>query len=402
MFEGVEDFFNHCIIRELQTYYELEFSKDMFPAMPYYTDARTVLAKNGYLLKLQEDGFELVKGGVSVCTYTLGIFSACFLNQWIADSGIEGVSGFPVGFSIVGAKTKQGALARFSNATRALAESLLMTPAQADSKVAALFVSDDISQEREADLYVFKEAKLLSKNDFVEEDEDGRCHVAISEPGKNIPFYHAIDMRRKGKAPDVLPAAWTKAIRDEGLSSKYVNGVLYVANTQGAAFGLPPAPAHLGLEKLELTLEDWEDVPFVPTCANKLKIAPENPSPNTTNATYVGTEEGTQAIALVQQFMDFPTQATHELLVTAAAVQNTFLIANKNPAYKMGTNKFAQTSVLRNKFLGEERKASFAAYAAEIRAVASPKTDMGFLVLAMRMKGLVRAHEDLMYISPQL
>lgn len=400
MIEEIETFFNHCIVRELKNHYQVEFNNNMFPTLAYYTDASTVLVKNGFQLESSMSGFTLKKGCTTMGTFSLGVFSACFLNKWIEDSGIDGISGFPVGFSKTEAKTRQGALARMSEAFNTHAAELGMTPAQADFKAVEKFLSMEVTNQGKEGLFIFPEAEVLSKDDFVDEDEEGRVKVVFADED-DVPFYFAINMKKRGKIPAKLPGPWMAAIDREGLSHNYAEGVLYVSNTVGAAMGLPPAPAHLGVAKLELTLEDWDATEITPKAQSPVSILSSQVQALDTPARGLDDTdcETKEALALAQQFLDSPGRATYNLMMQSASVSNTFLRYNKKPEYKMGSNKNMQTSAIRENMLGITRAKTFADYARLVLNVAAPKTTMGVMVLLMRLNGLLRGEEEVYFAT---
>jgi hypothetical protein len=86
----------------------------MFANVPCYIDLRTVFRRNGYSVSDVESTFIVKKGNEKIATYDMGLFGAPWINLWAQDSGIEGVSGLPIGFSKADPKSRQGKLAEFS------------------------------------------------------------------------------------------------------------------------------------------------------------------------------------------------------------------------------------------------------------------------------------------------
>lgn len=405
MTESYPDFVDACILKELSSKFELQFSDEtMFANIPFYLDLRTVFRRNGYSVHENGTSFVVKKGNEVVARYDMGLFGAPWINLWAQDSGIRGVSGFPIGFSRADARSKQGKLAEFSPRLIEEQRVLDITAAQSDCKAIELFASDEIRKQEVdgegalmiepfANLYKLGGIQVLGKFEFIEEDEDGGPNTIqfyeVDEDGASIeaPFYYAIDMRRRNKVVRNIPANWFKVIRELALSYNYdsTTGVLYVSNTIGASYGFPPTAKHLQLGSLSLTIEDWD--------------SPTDPPPgdhpgDTSNQQHQDIRDGATWVDLVNQFMHSPSRATYQQFERADSVKAAFEDMNKQVEYKMGTNNRTQTGELRRMMLGQERSKTYEEYAKMVRDHVTPKGPDYFLIILFRLKGLVRNTAD--------
>ena len=361
----------------------------MFANVVYYSDCRTVLRRNGYSLQEHGSAFTIKKGVTPVGTYDLGPFSAPFMNSWMAQSGIEGVQGFPVGFNKSDAKRKQGSLSKVSDKFIAEIEAREITPAQADCDAIRIFNSNEVVAVEDgfAGLYIVP-IEACPKDDFMED----QAIVFTDTPDE--PFYVAINMRRRKKVVADLPGNWAEALRTQGMSYNYdgTKGVLYVCNTKGASYGFPPTAEHLGLDELDLEIEDWESSPV----NNAALQAPANNGAGgaQNTAPLANMDNNADWIALVRQFIQVPDSYTYTALVSSDAALAAFDEMNKEPVYKMGSNKNKQTGTLRLAMLGEAKKKTYLEYARLVEETASPKSDDFLLVLMFRMRGLIRQGTD--------
>jgi len=111
------------------------------------------------------------------------------------------------------------------------------------------FIDGQATVEPYGQLFELRGTPLSRRSEFASE-MDGVYSITFA--GCVAPFYYAIDMRRRGKVPKDMPPAWMVAVLNGALSFSYnaVEGVLYVSNTLGASYGLPPTARHLQLKKL--------------------------------------------------------------------------------------------------------------------------------------------------------
>jgi hypothetical protein len=403
MTESLTDFVDSCILQELSTKFVLNFTDDkMFANVVYYSDCRSILRRNGYTLREHGTAFTITKGDEFRATFDLGLFSANFVNSWVADSGIKGVQGFPVGFNKSDAKGKQGGLSRMSVKFMEEIAFKEVTPAQADCDALSIFNSDEVVKVEGgfSGLYIVP-VEVCSKDDFIAQDQ-----TIVFTDTPDTPFYVAINMKWRQAVVANIPDDWLAALKAQGLSYNYdsIKGILYVGNTKSASYGFPPSARHLKLVGLELEIEDWESSP-----ANN--AAPAPPSNNTEGAEAAnipapaspGMASGTAWNALVQQFLRAPSAFTYASLVKSESALEAFSEMNKGAMYKMGTNKNKQTSIIRQAMLGEGKKRTYPEYAKLVEEVAYPKGDDYFLVLIFRMRGLIRQADDkgAVYFSAQ-
>lgn len=406
MTESYSDFVDACILKELSSHFELQFSEDkMFANIPFYLDLRTVFRRNGYSVHESETSFVVKRGNEKIASYDMGLFGAPWINLWAQDSGIEGVSGFPIGFSRADAKSKQGKLAEFSPRLIEEQKELDITAAQSDCKAIELFASDEIKRqefdeegrpkiEPFAGLYKLGGIQVLGKFEFIEEDEEGGPNTIqfyeVDDDGALVeaPFYYAIDMRRRNKVVKNIPANWLKVIRELALSYNYdsTTGVLYVSNTIGASYGFPPTAKHLQLSRLDLKIEDWDSP------ADVAQTGDHPGEPSTQQKQDI--RDGATWVDLVNQFMNNPTKATYQQFERADSVKAAFEEMNKLAEYKMGTNNRTQTGEIRRMMLGQERSKTYEEYAKMVQEHTTPKGPDYFLIILFRLKGLVRNTAD--------
>lgn len=401
MTESLEDFVTASIIQELSKHYTVEYSQTMFANIPYYTDAKTVLVRNHYKVIDSVDGFSIKKGNEDLGTFNFGPFSAPFLNVWVADSGLDGVAGFPVFFNRTDARRKQGALAACSPKLKEEQKANFFTAAQSDARAIELFRSDKVvrnvrDEKGVQELFIHEHCEVYPMMDFLSEDENGEGQfVDFSDEGNEVPFYYAISMRRRGKPLASVPALWAKKIDADGLTWAYQDGVLYVSNTIGASYGLPPAPAHLRLKNLALSVDDWENIPSqTESVAEETEKKTIGPKEKTAPASTAGGWE-----ELLEQFFAEPCEETYKIVMSSTEANLAFLSAKDTARYKMGSNKNSQSGAIRKKILGESNAVTFEEYSKIISDTAMPCDNTGKLVLLNRLKGLIRINGDELYAA---
>jgi len=373
----------------------------MFATIPYYLDLKTVFKRNGYTVQDTDVSITVKKGKDLIAHYDVGLFGAPWLNLWAQDSGIRGVSGFPIGSSKPGARSKQGLLAMSSPKFVCDTLGQDISAIESDCKAIELFSSNLILRqefhedglpklEPFADLFKLGGVQVRGKHEFMDENDDGVSTIdflSVDEDGNlvEVPFYYAIDMKRRNQIPKDIPANWFKVIRKLALSHNYDNttGVLYVSNTIGASYGFPPTAKHLQLGSLDLTIEDWE-----------AKDLPPGNAGASSHPVEVFQDTGATWVELVNEFMSNPSRTTYQQLEKATVVKQAFDDMNKLKEYKMGTNNRSLAGEIRKLMLGQDKCKTYEEYANMIRERVNPKGPEYFLIILFRLKGLVRNTVD--------
>lgn len=387
-----EVFLDSLVLTELSKFYTFEFTDKMFAHLPYYTSAETVLTKNGYMLEGDAKGFTLSKGKTAT-TVELKAFSAPFLNMWVQDSGITGVSGIPINFAC-GFPAERGLLSAFSPEMEAFCKENGLTPAQGDASAVEFFVSNEVTKDGKNSIYTYHDAEVSSMAEFMDMGTMEIIFTDKDEAGKDEPFYYKIEMTQRKKPLKEIPKPWLKKIEEDGLSYEFEDGFLFVANTVGAARGLPPAPAHLRLKPLELTFDNWNTVKSekkIQPSKTVVKGKEENVSDSDAEVSYAEAEE------MLDQFLADPSKTTHDAMITAKNVKELFANENRNPNYKMGTNKYSQVSMVRELMVGVKKAVDWSTYAANVEEHANPSDSIGKIIIFKRLAGALRTHKGQVY-----
>merc|ERR1712228_455005 len=183
-----------------------------------------------------------------------------------------------------------------------------------------------------------------------------------------VPFYHVISMEKRGKKLDKLPKIWMKKIEEDGLSWEFEDGRLYVSNTKGASYGLPPAPHHLcGFPKLHLSLSDWEV--REPTGDTEWEM-------------------------LTEQFMSKPCMGTFRAFRDAEAIQEAFETHKDDPGYKMGSNKKPLSQEVRKVIRGEKNAITWPQFTDLLDKTARPNDTKGIMILLFKFRLYVAETRD--------
>lgn len=259
-----------------------------------------------------------------------------------------------------------------------------ITAEQSDVTAMELFTSSEVTKEGSESLYQLDITELLPRDDFQEEIDDRNVITFIDEDEQEVPFYHRINMKKRGKIMNKLPKPWLEAILRDGLSSSYdtKTGVLYVSNTIGAAYGFPPNPVACLMEPLGLTLDDWTEVAQkTPTSIGSRKIK-DMPA-----------ADCTQGQELVEQFMTLPNEANYREMVADEGVKQLFKVYKDNVRYKLGTNSNKLTTVLRKKMTGESDAKSWTEFASLVQSVACPKDTIACALLMVKNLSVLRGTE---------
>jgi len=381
---SVQQYIDSCIVKELESKFEVRYSDTMYVHRPCYTSAKTVITKNGYSLKTSDEGYQL-KGSettqVKAEEINLGIWSSSFLNMRVYQD-VAGVMPYVVGFSIANAKSKQGELARSSGRLMEEQESKKLTAEQSDVTALSLFSSTEVTADGKEGLYQFDGAELLPRDDFQEEEEDRTIISFADSDEPDAPFYYRINMKRRGRVYEKLPKSWEDAIAKEGLSWSYDmnTGILYVSNTKGAAYGLPPNPVVMKMGSLGLELQDW------PETAQKTV-----PLAGTGKAK--GTGDPMHGQEVVEQFLHNPDEATYREMVADDGVRELFKSYKDNVRYKLGTNSNKLTTALRKKMTGEENARTWSEFSELIQTVACPKDTIACALLVVKNLSVLRVTE---------
>jgi len=232
------------------------------------------------------------------------------------------------------------------------------------------------------DLFKLYGAVIVNKSDFMEDDDDGVNTIVFCDDGEDVPFYYAIDMKKRNKVAGDVPAVWLRAIRAQALSYSYDvrTGILYVSNTLGAAYGFPPTAKHLQLAGLDLAIEDWDD--DVPPPMDKKKVFTQKPTSND------------DWMELVENFISEPNRATYQSLVNSDSAKRAYEEMSKLSEFRLGSNKKAQSGELRKMMLGPDRCKTYEDYAEMVKEYTLPKGTAFYLINLYKLRGLVRNTAD--------
>jgi len=402
------DYLYGSIIQEFHNLFTVEYSDNMYSSLIYYTDARTALKANKFSLRTLEDGFSLYKNGEFFSEMHMGAYSAPFLNAWISESA-SGVTLFPVGFDKANPRDMQGKLAQSSARYLDEIQGQNVTQQQADVGAMEIFMSNEIVTDGDNSIFKInpKSVKAIPRHDFedrhgVSFDDDSDEDESDSEtddfsaakdelqPKKKkepTPFYYVISMEKKGKKLERLPKIWKKKIEDDGLSWEFEDGLLYVSNTKGASYGLPPAPHHLcGLPKLTICLNDWEGV-NTPTERESKK---ETDTPRAVRELTGDTEWE----KLTVQFMNNPCMSTFKAFRDADAVFQAYEDHKDDSGYKMGSNKQPLSREVRKVIRGEENAITWPEFTDLLDKTARPNDTKGIMILLFKFRLYVAETKD--------
>jgi len=401
------DYLYGAIIQEYHNLFNVEYSDTMYQSLVYYTDSRTALKANKYSLRTFDDGFSLYKNGEFFAEMHMDAFSAPFLNAWISES-VSGLTLFPVGFDKSNPREMQGKLAQYSARYLEEIQGLNITPQQADVGAVELFMSDEIVSDGDNSIFKVdpRSVRAIPRNDFEdkggvsfdddsedegESDSDADENTAggelESKPKKEpTPFYYVIAMERKGKKLNSLPKIWKRKIEEDGLSWEFEDGRLYVSNTKGASYGLPPAPHHLcGFPKLNISLNDWEGVntPDERECKTEAgkKIARESTG-------------DTEWEKLTEQFMANPCMSTFQAFRDADEVFQAYETHKEDPGYKMGSNKKPLSQEVRKVIRGEQNAITWPEFTDLLDKTARPNDTKGIMILLFKFRLYVAETRD--------
>jgi len=392
-----------AIIQEFKNHFDIEYSSRMTPSKFHYTDTRTFLKANGYRLKGDDKGFALFRDKDFVAEMKMGPFSAPFLNAWVGEAEHR-VSQVAVGFDKIHPKDLQGSLARFSSRFSDELKEKKMVAEQADDAIIDIFLSDEIVTDGDNSIFKvdLKTIKALPRVDFEsngvvsfddeseDEDSDSEDTIkAVKERKAPVPFYHVIAMEKRGKVLSKLPKIWQKKIEEDGLSWEFVDGKLYVSNTIGASYGLPPAPAHLwGLPKLQLSLDTWAKTGAVMESESKV----DTPSTSDEKKDRPTGDEEWELIT--EQFMADPCWSTFETFKTAECIERAYGDIKDDKRYRMGSNKNPLTASIRKVIRGEENAISWTDFSSLLDKTARPNDTKGIMVLLYKFRLYVEQTKD--------
>jgi hypothetical protein len=371
-----------------------------FHLVPATTDIRVLLKGNGITFEDIGHTFYLKRRGINLLKLNVDIFGAAYVNSMVASTGITSVTGLPLCFNKSDAFSKIGMLTNFSPLFKQEAQEAGRSLAESDKMVLDIFNSSEvkhvlyddegtiISDPPPATLFKVEDAEILSRDDFLSEDSDGKPIVSFYDEGEErTAFYVAINMRKRSMIPPTVPSMWSTAIQKEQLAFLYDNGtgVLYVSNTIGAYYGFPPTAEHMGVDRLELSMADWESNVYL---SDPQQSGEERSTSNANNNSSASWEE------LIDQFMERPARATFMQLISSGACKELYDECNKQDEYRMGSKKNPQTGLLRQSMLGEGKAKTYEDFANEVRSVAYPASPSHFLVLIYRLRGLIRSTGD--------
>jgi hypothetical protein len=411
------DYLYGAIIQEYHNLFNVEYSDKMYQSLVYYTDSRTALKANKYSLRTLDDGFSLYKNGEFFAEMHMDAYSAPFLNAWISGA-VSGLTLFPVGFDKANPKEMQGKLAQYSARYVEEIQDLNVTPQQADVGAIELFMSNEIVSDGDNSIFKVdpKSVKAIPRNDFEdkgkvsfdddsededesdsEEDDEEKAPAAAKEkpePEKNkkeaTPFYYVISMEKKGKKLESLPKIWKKKVKEDGLSWEFEDGRLYVSNTKGASYGLPPAPHHLcGLPKLTISLNDWEGV-STPEERESTKGAGTT-APTKTTRELTGDSEWEK---LTEQFMTNPCMSTFKGFRDSEEVFSAFELHKDDAGYRMGSNKKPLSQEVRKVIRGEQNAITWPEFTDLLDKTARPNDTKGIMILLFKFRLYVAETRD--------
>jgi len=391
-----------AIKQEFNNLFSTSYSDDMFQSIVFYTDAHTTLKNNRYNLRVLDDGFSLYHKGEFFAEINMGAFSAPFLNAWIQEQA-TGMTLFPVGFNKTNPKDMQGALSRFSDRYMDELTVKEVTHQQADAGIIEIFLSDSVVCDGDEGIFRVdpRTIKPISRVDFEDDgvvsfeddlDEEEDSPVVTKAPSSNekeaLPFYYVINMEKRGKRLANLPKIWKKKIEEDGLSWEFTDGLLYVSNTKGSSYGLPPAPHHLrNLPKLELDLGNWEeDTPS--------KTENKNSSNEPALSVCSDLTGDTEWEKITAQFMDSPCSATFDSFKEAPCVDEAFDNHKHDRGYKMGSNKNPLSGLVRKVIRGEDNAISWTDFTELIRTTAKPSDTKAYMILLFKFRLYVKQTRD--------
>jgi len=387
MSESYENFCVRAILADLERHFTVEYTDDMLGSTVYYSDAATVLKENGFAVVPEVFGCTLIKGDREIMKVDQGVFAAPLVNHLMSlDPEMEGISGFPVGFSKVGAKARQGALSGYSDVVKSEVHKAGKNMVQGDQFAMEQYLSverTDVKGEM-PDMFV-SHCRLADKADLMDEDEDGVPCVSLP----NKVFYLVVDLGSKG-AP--LKPFWKRSVERAGCIWRYVQdaGVLAVSNAKAVACGLPPNAIVMGLEPLGLKLSS-----VTTPSASKAVASSSAKRPVEMRTVKYGVkttgEDGLigqeTAYELLDQFIADPCEATHNALFESPAAKKYFLRINTQ--LKLGSNKKKATSGVRDKMVGEESSVSWQEYLDFINQEVGKDRDP-VIVIVHRLGGAIR------------
>lgn len=406
--------------------FKVEYSDKMYNSLVYYVDAKSALKAKNYSFRITDTGFSLFKDGTFFNETKMGAFSAPFLNAWISDS-IKGLILFPVGFGMVHPRELQGQLANYSAEFMKETAALNVTDAQADVGIVEIFMSNEIVTTGKEGLFMLesKSVSAISRVDFEDDgkvsfDEESECDDSSSdsdsdadnteetpfpeaavegataaEPKKKepkppkerterkaVPFYYVIAMEKRGKKLDKLPKIWRKKIEADGLSSNFKDGRLYVSNTKGASYGLPPAPHHIyNLPRLNLSLDDWE-TPLATDRPKTLFVKPGAAARSGAGA-FTGNEDW---VTIVEQFLAEPCFATFQVFRDSTCIARAYESHKTDLGYKMGSNKNPLSRTVRHIIQGEENAVTWPEFTDLLRSTARPNDTKGLMLFLFKFR----------------
>jgi hypothetical protein len=377
----------------------------------FYADAVSVLRNNGYCFKETADGFSLTTEGKNVVQFNMGSFSAPFLNAWLLNY-VRDVQLFTLGFSKSNPSLR-GSLAQYSARFVDELAANGSTYLDKDPEALAIFLSDEIVTDGDNSIHKVNcdSVKVVSRAGFEkngvvsffdDEDYDSSTDSEADSSAEElfgeksvvkkeivpVPFYYVISMDTKMSTMVRLPKPWKKKIRDDGLSWEFVDGRLYVSNTKGTSYGLPPAPHHIcGLPRLKISMENWGSADNIPADVCGPRIA----SASRIERELTGDTEWEK---VTEQFMANPSMETFRIFRDSQIIFDAFLLHKKDTGYKMGSNEKPLSQCVRSIMRGESKAISWQNFTELLHKTAIPNDTKGIMIMLFKIKLYVEQTVD--------
>jgi len=330
-----------------------------------------LLQKNNVKLTHHDaDGHFSLKRGEQEIEINCGVWAAVWINNFLA-SKVEGVSPFPLGFSLDNPKYRHGVGLLGKSSPKLASTFKGLRGLELDFKMADVFASNKVELGDEGsklqDLktaYVMDTIEPYPASEFLEATRDSLVYVDSKWFRNEAPFYLAIDV--KSEDP---PRIWTSFIEDKRLHWNMRDGILYLSNAYSVKMGLPPNHEILGFD---LALGTKRVRPAV----NKRTL-------ELVQAT-IGAWEYEFA-----DFMENPSLATF-LVLRTKNMRKTLKLYKNTSYYNSGsTRKYKLTTKVMQRFSGPASAASFNELAQAVEEIAGDDTIVQFCLL-MKLEGQVK------------
>jgi hypothetical protein len=211
-----------------------------------YQDPWIALTQRGYNVSGNGDGLSFGLAG-SERWYGLGMFSSLFINELMAASGLCNVYPLPMWLDYTRSQGyRPGMLAKHNTRLETHVRELgYSTPVEKDTFVEKLYFSNDTVHLGKEMPFMYDLPKTLETEVVDKTYVDGELTQKFRE--HTGPFFYCLKV-------DTGPLSefWRRTLTMEQFSFLHdaEKGVLQISNTLGAAYGLPPAPEHLRMDKI--------------------------------------------------------------------------------------------------------------------------------------------------------